>query len=203
MVGVAIFDHPQNHAHPTWWHARDYGLFAANPFGAHDFEKKPAGTGDLTVKAGGSLALRYRFYFHRGDAEQAAVAAQYRDYARAPLGMRLVYAEEFDSDEALSRFTFSDAKAWRLRDGALDLHAASDYEPPVRSPRNLAVLAGAEVEDFVLEARLQQTGREYGHRDLCLFFGYQDPSHSRGVREPRDGPDPPGRLEGLPAGGAP
>ncbi|MHC5001876.1 MAG: DUF6807 domain-containing protein, partial [Planctomycetota bacterium] len=30
-VGVAIFDHPGNPRHPTWWHARDYGLFAANP----------------------------------------------------------------------------------------------------------------------------------------------------------------------------
>ncbi|MCX6953698.1 MAG: PmoA family protein, partial [Verrucomicrobia bacterium] len=31
--GIAIFDHPQNLRHPTWWMARDYGLFAANPFG--------------------------------------------------------------------------------------------------------------------------------------------------------------------------
>ncbi|HWH67976.1 MAG TPA: PmoA family protein, partial [Candidatus Sulfotelmatobacter sp.] len=34
-VGIAIFDHPQNPRHPTWWHVRDYGLFAANPFGQH------------------------------------------------------------------------------------------------------------------------------------------------------------------------
>ena len=40
-VGIAIFDHPQNPRHPTWWHVRDYGLFAANPFGQHDFEKPP------------------------------------------------------------------------------------------------------------------------------------------------------------------
>jgi hypothetical protein len=33
VIGVAIFDHPKNHAHPTWWHVRDYGLFAANPVG--------------------------------------------------------------------------------------------------------------------------------------------------------------------------
>ncbi len=81
VVGVAIFDHPQNPRHPTWWHVRAYGLFAANPFGIHDFEKKPAGTGNLTVKAGESVTFRYRFYFHKGDEKQAKVAEYYREYA--------------------------------------------------------------------------------------------------------------------------
>ncbi len=63
-VGLALFDHPDNHAHPTWWHARTYGLLAANPFGVHDFEKKPPGTGDLVVPVGGALRLRYRVLVH-------------------------------------------------------------------------------------------------------------------------------------------
>jgi hypothetical protein len=84
--GVAIFDHPKNLRHPTWWMARDYGLFAANPFGQHDFESTkekpvPAGTGDYTIPAGGSLTLRYRFYFHFGDATAAGLSARYADYA--------------------------------------------------------------------------------------------------------------------------
>lgn len=83
VVGVAIFDHPQNPRHPTWWHVRAYGLFAANPFGIHDFEKKPAGTGNLNVKAGDSVTFRYRFYFHKGDDKQAKVAELYREYATA------------------------------------------------------------------------------------------------------------------------
>jgi len=66
--GVAIFDHPTNLRHPTWWHARDYGLVAANPFGIHDFEKKPKGTGDYTLKQGETLSLRYRFVFFAGTA---------------------------------------------------------------------------------------------------------------------------------------
>jgi len=81
VVGVAIFDHPQNPRHPTWWHVRTYGLFAANPFGVHNFENKPKGTGDLAVKSGDSVTFRYRFYFHKGDCEQANVAARYREYA--------------------------------------------------------------------------------------------------------------------------
>jgi hypothetical protein len=81
IVGVAIFDHPQNPRHPTWWHVRDYGLFAANPFGQHDFEKLSDKTaGNLFVPAGGSLTFRYRFYLHEGDETQAHVAQRYQEY---------------------------------------------------------------------------------------------------------------------------
>lgn len=81
VIGVAIFDHPQNPRHPTWWHVRPYGLFAANPFGVHYFEGKPKGAGDVTIPAGQSLTFRYRLYFHKGDEEQAKVAEHYRKYA--------------------------------------------------------------------------------------------------------------------------
>ena len=83
IYGVAIFDHPQNPRHPTWWMARDYGLFGANPFGRHDFEnlKDQPHAGDYTIPAGGSLTLRYRFYFHFGDEKAAAIAAHYAEYA--------------------------------------------------------------------------------------------------------------------------
>jgi len=80
VVGVAIFDHPQNPKHPVWWHVRTYGLFAANPFGVHDFEAKPAGTGNIVIPKGQSLTFRYRFYFHKGDQIQGQVAERYREY---------------------------------------------------------------------------------------------------------------------------
>lgn len=81
IVGVAIFDHPDNPRHPTWWHARKYGLLTANPFGLHYFEEKPKGTGNLTIEKGSSLTLRYRLYFHLGDEKTAHVAQRYKDYA--------------------------------------------------------------------------------------------------------------------------
>jgi methane monooxygenase PmoA-like len=81
-LGIAIFDHPQNPRHPSWWHARDYGLFAVNPFGQHDFEKKPPHTGDMTVEPGKSVTFRYRFYIHEGDEKQAKVAERYAEYAK-------------------------------------------------------------------------------------------------------------------------
>jgi hypothetical protein len=81
VVGVAIFDHPGNPRFPTWWHVRDYGLFAANPFGQHDFEKLPdKKAGDLVVPAGKSVTFRYRFLLHDGDEKQGKVAEQYNAY---------------------------------------------------------------------------------------------------------------------------
>ena len=81
--GVAIFDNPGNIRHPTWWMARPYGLFGANPFGQHDYEnlKDQPHAGDYTIPAGGSLTLRYRFYFHTGDTAAADIAGHYSEYA--------------------------------------------------------------------------------------------------------------------------
>lgn len=80
-VGVAIFDHPSNPRHPTWWHVRTYGLFAANAFGQAQFEKLPdKQAGAYTIPAGKNATFRYRFYFHEGDPERAKVAARYSDY---------------------------------------------------------------------------------------------------------------------------
>jgi hypothetical protein len=84
VVGIAIFDHPLNPRHPTWWHVRDYGLFAANPFGKHDFEAlKDKTAGDLVVPAGQSITFRYRFYLHAGDEKMAQVAEAYRAYSKS------------------------------------------------------------------------------------------------------------------------
>ncbi len=80
-VGVAIMDHPTNPRHPTWWHARYYGLVAANPFGIHDFEKKPAGAGDMTIPAGQSVTFQYRFLFHSGNVKEADIEGEYARFA--------------------------------------------------------------------------------------------------------------------------
>ncbi len=81
VTGIACFDHPSNLRHPTTWHARDYGLIAANPFGLHDFEKKPKGAGDYTIKKGESLTLRYCWLFHTGDTAAAKVEEKWKQWA--------------------------------------------------------------------------------------------------------------------------
>lgn len=80
QVGVTIFDHPENLRHPTWWHARSYGLLGANPFGAHDFAKQPVGAGDFVINKGESLKLRYRVVLHGADWEGAQIEAAYSDW---------------------------------------------------------------------------------------------------------------------------
>lgn len=79
-AGIAIFDHPGNPKHPTYWHARDYGLFAANIFGEHDFFNDKNRNGSLTLEPGKSLRLRYRVVIHPGDMKSANLAKMYEDY---------------------------------------------------------------------------------------------------------------------------
>ncbi len=83
VVGIAVFDHPSNFRHPTWWHARDYGLLSANPWGIHHFEKKKAHVGEHTLKKGESLTFRHLFVFHKGDHKEANVAGLYEKWAGA------------------------------------------------------------------------------------------------------------------------
>ena len=80
-VGVAIFDSPRNPRHPTRWHVRTYGLFAANPFGLKPFDKTAKASGDLTLPPGERVTFRYRFVFHAGDEQAARIAERYRQYA--------------------------------------------------------------------------------------------------------------------------
>lgn len=98
-----------------------------------------------------------------------------------PEGYRLVYEQHFDTPESLAGFVMSDPTAWK-HSGAedsftLELVKQSTYQPAVRSPFNIALIRDVVVGDFVLEADLIQTGKEYGHRDMCVFFGFQDPAH--------------------------
>ena len=82
-VGVAIGDHPANLRHPSHWHARDYGLVAANPFGLHDFTGAPPGSGGYTLPAGKSLTFRYLVILHEGDPATAGIEHRWKRWADA------------------------------------------------------------------------------------------------------------------------
>lgn len=83
-VGVALMDHPTSFRHPTYWHVRDYGLFAANPFGVSQFTGDPAQRGDLVLIPGQTVTFRYRVCLHQGDAHGGGIAERYHDYAHPP-----------------------------------------------------------------------------------------------------------------------
>lgn len=94
-------------------------------------------------------------------------------------GLPLAFSEDFEA--GCARWKMTDEKAWAVKpdegDAALCLEGSSKYEPAVRSPKNIAWIKDLKAGSFVFDVTLKQTGREYGHRDLCLFFGGVDPTH--------------------------
>jgi hypothetical protein len=58
-ISVVICDHPRNPSYPTYWHARGYGLFSANPLGGSDFTNGREIV-NFSIPAGKSVTFRYR-----------------------------------------------------------------------------------------------------------------------------------------------
>ena len=78
-VTVAMLDHPENPGFPTYWHARDYGLFAANPFGQAVFTEGKEAL-HFALAPGASTTLRYRIILFSGHPSPDDVEAAYRDF---------------------------------------------------------------------------------------------------------------------------
>jgi hypothetical protein len=82
-VTVAIFDHPSSQGHPTYWHARGYGLFAANPIGRHAFDpKQPPNV--LTLEPGKSATFRYRILVSDAKMTRDELQKAYDAFAHEP-----------------------------------------------------------------------------------------------------------------------
>jgi hypothetical protein len=78
---ITIFDHPGNPGYPTYWHARGYGLFAANPLAPSAFDKK-ADSMNFHLDTGAAATFRYRILITDG-----------RDHPRAEMLNRI--ADDF------------------------------------------------------------------------------------------------------------
>jgi hypothetical protein len=102
-------------------------------------------------------------------------------WAAAAEGPKLPLAFEDDFEKGADRWQPTDAKAWKVvaADGrkVFSQFQASKYSPPHRSPLNIALVKDVIVGEFELTVKAKSTCRDYGHRDLCLFFGYQDAKH--------------------------
>jgi hypothetical protein len=106
--------------------------------------------------------------------------------ASADEQLPLILKEDFEN--GFSRWQTTDPKGtepvWKIIEAgppgnhALRCTGISKYMPKYRSPLSFALLKGIEVTDFELTARVQETHVDAGpHRDLCIFWGYQDPDH--------------------------
>ena len=78
---VTLFDAPGNLRHPTTWHAREYGLVAANPFGLSYFNGAGKGAGDFRLTQGQSRTFRYGVLIHRGELSVNDIEKHYQAFA--------------------------------------------------------------------------------------------------------------------------
>lgn len=84
VYSISVLDHPGNPHHPTHWHVRDYGLFAANPFGWRDFQNNPNADGSFTLPGGGQQSFRYRVIVARDALPSARVDALNLPFTKPP-----------------------------------------------------------------------------------------------------------------------
>ena len=80
-VAIGIFDHPKNSTFPTYWHARGYGLFAANPFGAKEFTKG-ATTLNYTLEPGQKATFRFRIIVNSGKLSKETTETLYSQFLK-------------------------------------------------------------------------------------------------------------------------
>lgn len=85
-------------------------------------------------------------------------------------------------EQGAGRWQPTDPANWRIANDhggkVFELfQSKTRFQPPHRSPFNVALLKDAKFGDLTLTISLKTTKAAYGHRDLCLIFGYQDPAH--------------------------
>lgn len=81
-VSVILIDHPQNVGYPTYWHARGYGLYAANPLGPSVLTSGKAPAMNYTLPAGKSVTFRYRLVINSGNSPEKLIADQVSGFTR-------------------------------------------------------------------------------------------------------------------------
>lgn len=91
----------------------------------------------------------------------------------------LLFKDDFSAGD--QNWQPTDANAWKIADQdgnqVYSLYQQSKFKPPFRSPHNISLVKNHTVGSFDIQTRVFTTARDYGHRSMCLFFGYQDPSH--------------------------
>jgi Methane oxygenase PmoA len=79
-VTLAILDNPSNPGFPTHWHARGYGLFAANPLGDKQFNEPKEF--NFTLEPGKSVTFKYRILILGGPSTPDRIEREYKAFAQ-------------------------------------------------------------------------------------------------------------------------
>lgn len=98
----------------------------------------------------------------------------------APTDLPLLFEDDFEN--GADRWEPTDPKAWQIKETnrgkVYNQFQLSKYEPPHRSPHNISLVKDILVGDFVITVDVQSTNANAGaHRDMDLFFNYQDSKH--------------------------
>jgi hypothetical protein len=80
-VVLLMLDHPRNPGYPTYWHARGYGLFAANPFGPKAFSNGKEEERPYSLDAGASATFRHRLLILPGPFSAEKAEAAWKEFA--------------------------------------------------------------------------------------------------------------------------
>ena len=84
-VGIAVLNHPSSVNYPTYWHARGYGLFSANPLGQYAFQKgtkeKNPEPFNLTLQVGETAHFGFRVIIYEGSRTKEQLDKQFDDYS--------------------------------------------------------------------------------------------------------------------------
>ena len=117
------------------------------------------------------------------------IAVGFSTSARAAETLPLLFADDFEHGFLRWQTTDPDPEklSWEVVETpgpageltkALRTTGKSTYEPPHRSPPNFALVKDMVVGDFEITADVQSTNVDAGaHRDMCIFWGYQDAAH--------------------------
>lgn len=92
----------------------------------------------------------------------------------------VVFKEDFQS--GIARWETTDDASWEIFDHQGNKSfgnnkRTSNYQPKVRSPHNIALIRDVKVGSFQLTFKVRSTKDTGGHRDCCIFWGYQDAEH--------------------------
>lgn len=95
-------------------------------------------------------------------------------------GHRVAFEDDFEN--GLDRWEIIDPKSWKMEDHGKGqslsiIERESLHKPEVRSPRHIALMKYVEAESFELTFKVKSTKNTGDHRDCCVFFNYQDPTH--------------------------